>query len=60
MGTDAEFLKENARIRRRQKLYAERWEGLDMSTRWIPPKNIYKRSVKHRPQTVHDWEELED
>ena len=60
MVEDSGFLKENARIRRRQKLYAERWEGLDMHTRWIPPKDLYKRSYKHRPQDAYDWEELED
>lgn len=60
MAQDPGFLKDNARIRRQQKLHAERWEGLDLSTRWIPPKTIYKRSYKHRPQDAYDWEELED
>jgi hypothetical protein len=45
---------------RRQRRLVDVRDGLDYGTRWIPPKSQYKRNVKHRPQTVDDWEELED
>lgn len=51
--------KEMARQRRMAQM-AAMWDGHDYRTRWVPPKDIYKRRPKHRPQNAHDWEELED
>lgn len=56
---DEKDFKELARQRRAKKLQ-DMEDGLDYSTRWIPPKSTYRRNVKYRPQTVDDWEELED
>lgn len=52
-------LKELGRQRREMRL-RDLQDGRDYGTRWIPPKDQYRRSLKHRPQTVDDWEELED
>ena len=52
-------LKELARQRREMRL-RDMQDGLDFGTRWVPPKSQYKRNLKHRPQSVDDWEELED
>lgn len=45
---------------RRERRLIDLKDGMDYGTRWIPPKKQYKRTLKYRPQTADDWEELED
>lgn len=56
---DAEYdRKVHARLRRQRKLQ-DMADGLSWGDRVIPSGAEYKRSLKHRPQTVEEWEELE-
>jgi hypothetical protein len=56
---DNEFdRKVHARLRREKKL-SDLKDGLFWGDRTIPSKAEYKRSLKHRPQTAEEWEELE-
>jgi len=51
-------LKILARQRREKKL-RDMQDGLAWGDRTIPSGSKYSRSMKHRPQTADEWEELE-
>lgn len=51
--------KVHRRLRRERMLEAMQ-DGYDYRTRIVPSGTQYRRSMKHRPQTPLDWEELED
>lgn len=44
---------------RRQKKLLDMKDGLDFADRVIPSGKEYRRTIKHRPRTAYDWEELE-
>jgi hypothetical protein len=48
----------HARIRREKALEAMK-DGHDYTTRVIPSGFIYKRRLKHMPQTPLDWDEVD-
>jgi hypothetical protein len=52
-------LKALARSRRESSLRDLR-DGVSWGDRVFRPKNTYKRSMKYRPQSPEDWDELED
>lgn len=54
-----EDFKTLARQRREMKLRTME-DGVSWADRTIPSKTQYKRSLKHRPRTPFEWEELEN
>lgn len=50
--------KVHARSRRQRKLQDLR-DGVSIADRTIPSGKEYKRAIKYRPQTAHEWEDLE-
>jgi hypothetical protein len=50
--------KVHASIRRQRKLQDLR-DNVSFADRRIPSKSEYKRTIKHRPQTPHEWEDME-
>lgn len=49
----------HARLRRERALKAMQ-DGYDYRTRVIPSGSVYKRTMKHRPQTPLDWDEVDE
>jgi hypothetical protein len=44
---------------RREKALRDLKDGVSWADRQVPSGLEYKRSIKHRPRTPYDWEELE-
>lgn len=51
--------KEHSRLRRRTKLEVLK-DGWPYYDRQVPSGRKYERTLKHRPQTAEEWDELED
>lgn len=58
-GSVSEDHKIHARLRRERMLNSIK-EGYDYTTRIVPSGAIYKRNMKHRPQTPLDWDEVDE
>lgn len=50
--------KTHARLRRQRKLQDLK-DGVSFADRTISSKTQYKRTIKHKPQTAYEWEDLE-
>jgi hypothetical protein len=59
MSLDKDDIKELNRLRyyEKRKALADGWQFYD---RTVPSEKVYRRNLKHRPQTADEWEELED
>jgi hypothetical protein len=44
---------------RRQRMLQDMQDGVSWGDRTIPSGSKYSRAFKYKPQTAHDWEDLE-